>query len=239
MLSDGSSPRLRGTGTSGERRELLQRFIPAPAGNSPGRQALDGIHPVHPRACGEQVDVWRRGVLSPGSSPRLRGTAACPRTGWVWVRFIPAPAGNSLPTRTPSWGRPVHPRACGEQNRRTITASSTFGSSPRLRGTGGLGELNQRVHRFIPAPAGNSVNATHDNQVFAVHPRACGEQRSSCFPKNMPCGSSPRLRGTGAWVASSEIGQRFIPAPAGNRARDRANSAHSTVHPRACGEQWA
>ena len=50
----GSSPRLRGTGAAREKRDALDWFIPAPAGNSLHALGL-GLGPtVHPRACGEQ-----------------------------------------------------------------------------------------------------------------------------------------------------------------------------------------
>ena len=52
--TDGSSPRLRGTGLLIGVAALQGRFIPAPAGNSTWRKAGSGRRPVHPRACGEQ-----------------------------------------------------------------------------------------------------------------------------------------------------------------------------------------
>ena len=54
-------------------------------------------------------------------------------------------------------------------------------------------------------------------RVFAVHPRACGEQASHVLVVADELGSSPRLRGT------AEIGGPLDPL--------------GTVHPRACGEQ--
>ena len=53
-----------------------ERFIPAPAGNSHRADSAHGRNTVHPRACGEQRAFCIRGLLSIGSSPRLRGTAA-------------------------------------------------------------------------------------------------------------------------------------------------------------------
>ena len=51
---DGSSPRVRGTGSPPRREGSIPRFIPACAGNGPGRD-LDGRgHTVHPRVCGER-----------------------------------------------------------------------------------------------------------------------------------------------------------------------------------------
>ena len=49
-----------------------------------------------------------------------------------------------------------------------------------------------------------------------VHPRACGEHKSSISLPNPSTGSSPRLRGTLLDTGSQAFGLRFIPAPAGN-----------------------
>ena len=74
--------------------------------------------------------------------------------------------------------------------------AQTTGSSPRLRGTRGE-EIHDCVRRrFIPAPAGNTINELERLGVPAVHPRACGEHS---FGKRRQI----------------EL-KRFIPAPAGN-----------------------
>ena len=52
---NGSSPRLRGTVRPGVVVAVVDRFIPAPAGNSSGSTASQRANSVHPRACGEQT----------------------------------------------------------------------------------------------------------------------------------------------------------------------------------------
>ena len=49
------------------------------------------------------------------------------------------------------------------------------GSSPRLRGTHAKKGANPRRARFIPAPAGNTLEEIPDVIPESVHPRACGE----------------------------------------------------------------
>ena len=71
----GSSPRLRGTGGTSESGTSESGFIPAPAGNRPRGQVSRIPPAVHPRACGEQLDVPALHINDVGSSPRLRGTA--------------------------------------------------------------------------------------------------------------------------------------------------------------------
>ncbi len=90
----GSSPRLRGTVKHVLPVVGIFRFIPAPAGNGPGNPFDVWPRTVHPRACGERVNIRMNDPSKAGSSPRLRGTVALRLAIRVQPRFIPAPAGN-------------------------------------------------------------------------------------------------------------------------------------------------
>ena len=133
----GSSPRLRGTPRQ-QRRELgIDRFIPAPAGNTAGVSHRNADRTVHPRACGEHLTIVACARNADGSSPRLRGTHLRARRQRRHDRFIPAPAGNTVSL----W--------------QCVLAAS--GSSPRLRGTPRARCQALAKRRFIPAPAGNTT----------------------------------------------------------------------------------
>ena len=255
----GSSPRLRGTVSTA--RISLSRFIPAPAGNrnckalrwlrsfgsSPRLRGTGSKHSdlmfdatgSSPRLRGTgliPVDVHAMPPL--GSSPRLRGTDAQSNRQRRRRRFIPAPAGNSMTPGTRR-GLSVHPRACGEQQRQPYCQCQNTGSSPRLRGTESCCGCCPAGSRFIPAPAGNRSSQVASTPKSSVHPRACGEQLLSKELRQLPPGSSPRLRGTGKTSATEPATSRFIPAPAGNSWSAEPFAARHTVHPRACGEQWS
>ena len=212
----GSSPRLRGTQAgSGDRCEP-RRFIPAPAGNSPSPICLTRRQAVHPRACGELNPAFIFPLAYAGSSPRLRGTPMADSGSLQALRFIPAPAGNSLRRSSLRSPIPVHPRACGELRLPTRPSPPVRGSSPRLRGTLAVRPIGAPVHRFIPAPAGNSPRLPVWPSVPPVHPRACGELTFRAIAAALNAGSSPRLRGTHRKDTRNERRKRFIPAPAGN-----------------------
>ena len=213
----GSSPRLRGTDYSKGARLSIDRFIPAPAGNGCALTRRIGLSPVHPRACGERCHQVGSSVFHPGSSPRLRGTGLTLSRVSLPVRFIPAPAGNGLPTWCMTAACTVHPRACGERIASDVMWFGWYGSSPRLRGTASHRGFSRPLRRFIPAPAGNG--------------------RARKKPRLCSFGSSPRLRGTVHRKPVLEVAARFIPAPAGNGARQFMNSLEDSVHPRACGER--
>ena len=256
-LSDGSSPRLRGTLVLPMALKRRHRFIPAPAGNSPARSCRHAWASVHPRACGELQVVGVQPVLAAGSSPRLRGTrrGAAPRLppGTVHPRacgeldsvraFAAEGCGSSPRLRgTPNnsdyltcWYRFI-PAPAGNSMCCAASSAPVAGSSPRLRGTLLLASRNRRRLRFIPAPAGNSARSGNGHGRLPVHPRACGELYMGPQGERLLTGSSPRLRGTHRSLNCPGAVYRFIPAPAGNSSRLRRRTPDSTVHPRACGE---
>ena len=172
------------------------RFIPACAGNRRRLVVPLVYRPVHPRVCGEQE---RRQLVRPvlsGSSPRVRGTEVGHYGFGIIGRFIPACAGNSVHGEIAGVALPVHPRVCGEQGIRGGLPVVTFGSSPRVRGTGLIVDKRADALRFIPACAGNSLVYAFAFYDPPVHPRVCGEQPDARIPRSRHTGSSPRVRGT-------------------------------------------
>src|SRR5690606_2779644 len=111
-----------------------------------------------------------------GTSPRLRGTG--PKAYWTKFqeRYIPASAGNRVAVQAIPGEIPVHPRVCGEQGQHMILKATETGTSPRLRGTGPLGDALFLIARYIPASAGNRSPGTDALATAPVHPRVCGEQ---------------------------------------------------------------
>ena len=110
----GSSPHLRGTHTRMYADSYSSRFIPAPAGNTSSISSSLRLGTVHPRTCGEHstcIDVFLR---DSGSSPHLRGTRVDVARRVMELRFIPAPAGNTLSGCCRYSRTAVHPRTCGE-----------------------------------------------------------------------------------------------------------------------------
>ena len=151
----GSSPRVRGTEHSDIRGKSFIRFIPAGAGNSQQNPGFRQRLTVHPRGCGEQRICATVLPGMPGSSPRVRGTAAVGNVRTVAARFIPAGAGNRRICSPLVDIKPVHPRGCGEQAVSRSTRTWFAGSSPRVRGTVIAILARVAIRRFIPAGAGN------------------------------------------------------------------------------------
>ena len=131
----------------------------------------------------------------------------------------------------------VHPRVCGEQCSRRRLLRVSFGSSPRVRGTVCRVTFDDQIPRFIPACAGNRSSDGDPDPCWSVHPRVCGEQLILKPLSRAACGSSPRVRGTGSGFGAAVLGNRFIPACAGNSDKVPIMLDKASVHPRVCGEQ--
>ena len=171
----GSSPRMRGTLQRDRYAEGRHRFIPAYAGNTATRNAIGFEYPVHPRVCGEHTSIQYHAVARYGSSPRMRGTRKLKPQARIQYRFIPAYAGNTSSQADLIPSRSVHPRVCGEHLRCPWSTRKSSGSSPRMRGTRGIGGYRVPKGRFIPAYAGNTWLSPVISGYGPVHPRVCGE----------------------------------------------------------------
>ena len=70
------------------------------------------------------------------------------------------------------------------------------GSSPLTRGTPTNLTQSQDTNRFIPAYAGNSIDAYEGDDIWTVHPRLRGELKRLLSTVFTDEGSSPLTRGT-------------------------------------------
>ena len=129
-----------------------------------------------------------------------------------------------------------HPRAGGEHGVTPPEIFRALGSSPRWRGTRiQCGKYNS-VPRIIPALAGNTRAAATEKGRTPDHPRAGGEHVGEDYMERRDAGSSPRWRGTLGRVERFGVGERIIPALAGNTFPLSSTLSHQTDHPRAGGE---
>ena len=153
----GSSPHARGTLFHHRTQCRQPRFIPACAGNAAIRPLVPTTPPVHPRMRGERVSPYTRPAIFTGSSPHARGTHATSAYARVWVRFIPACAGNASLQKCLICSNAVHPRMRGERSISSYLTIDKYGSSPHARGTRKPSSHFHGNSRFIPACAGNAL----------------------------------------------------------------------------------
>ncbi len=233
----GSSPHARGTLRSCGDPSPSYRIIPACAGNALPHGRRKTGSPDHPRMRGERA--VRRGAerARDGSSPHARGTLTpicrqcCP------PRIIPACAGNASSHSANAAQRPDHPRMRGERTTPRRHQHSAPGSSPHARGTLNAFLGNDRVHRIIPACAGNALRRQSRPPLTADHPRMRGERRFRQQVGDAGIGSSPHARGTQGWKVKIDNGWRIIPACAGNAGEHGLLHGRPADHPRMRGER--
>ena len=167
----------------------------------------------------------------------MRGAVAVRNVVVQDLGIIPARAGSRLGLGFASVWIGDHPRACGEQMRKSVARMASRGSAPRVRGAAvqscdafGLGGI-------IPARAGSSTCSMACTRAAGDHPRACGEQRLAMAYSDYGSGSSPRVRGAGPKLKPTYAHGGIIPARAGSRTWTELSKTRIRDHPRACGEQ--
>ena len=130
----GTSPRMRGKLTSGQRIINIFGNIPAYAGKT-GKVAFYLLEAEeHPRVCGENFRLLLLRIGHGGTSPRMRGKQLIEIYATLNARNIPAYAGKTaMRFRSKSFAE-EHPRVCGENGTRGGFMSSVGGTSPRMRG---------------------------------------------------------------------------------------------------------
>src|SRR5690625_5297303 len=152
----GSSPRVRGTPYQRGDLLVVNRFIPAGAGNTCAYWCSTTGAPVHPRGSGTHLHHVAASHLITCSPPRMRGTHVPIGRQRMERRFIPAGAGNTSIISLQSISLTVHPRGCGEHAVTILFGIAFIGSSPRVRGTLTRKCEQQPGVRFIPAGAGST-----------------------------------------------------------------------------------
>ncbi len=177
------------------------------------------LNAVYPRWRGELTNAAHQGVSSSGLSPLARGTPIHILINHQNKRFIPAGAGNSQYHYIKECRIPVYPRWRGELGAVFTVHCANLGLSPLARGTHILIGIHELRPRFIPAGAGNSATRWQSSYPTTVYPRWRGElffqlQHCCCID-----GLSPLARGTLNQVVVLSAAGRFIPAGAGNSAR--------------------
>ena len=153
-LTTGSSPRMRGSLSIMGVSTIPIGIIPAHAGLTSLRHALNLLRRDHPRACGAHCHGGDEGNAKQGSSPRMRGSQMMMGAGGVKRGIIPAHAGLTSLSSSARSASGDHPRACGAHRSGAKTSSSLSGSSPRMRGSPRPVSSSWPLPGIIPAHAG-------------------------------------------------------------------------------------
>ncbi len=150
----GLSPRVRGNHYRASQSFLINRSIPACAGEPGFHCSILSFLPVYPRVCGGTDSEPKEISWEEGLSPHVRGNL---RRGEGWSggeRSIPACAGEPGGADYVDGQYPVYPRVCGGTTFASMVLPNPPGLSPRVRGNLLRAMRISTMRRSIPACAG-------------------------------------------------------------------------------------
>ena len=153
----------------------------------------------------------------------------------LWLE-IPAYAGSTRTSATPTGTAPDHPRIRGEHGSGQDGKRCGVGSSPHTRGARPSACRSCRRRGIIPAYAGSTNLPARRHQIPGDHPRIRGEHAARITPQTLAGGSSPHTRGALHPRARRVQEHGIIPAYAGSTPASRSQPSPTTDHPRIRGE---
>ena len=233
--SRGLSPRVRGNRSPAAPGGGPPGSIPACAGEPhPGGEPSPGLT-VYPRVCGgTQAPPAGRDPRA-GLSPRVRGNRFHRLSSSEMLRSIPACAGEPAAIVVLASSDKVYPRVCGGTHQLRLRPGAQPGLSPRVRGNRQRRAEAHRLHRSIPACAGEPVLSSLEQRTVRVYPRVCGGTNTSPGHRCFLAGLSPRVRGNQSSHENRDGMTGSIPACAGEPGTGRAVGQAHPVYPRVCG----
>ena len=138
-----------------------------------------------------------------------------PPVAELYLRSIPAHAGEPRPRSRDTPPTRVYPRACGGTHRKVVKDDGQQGLSPRMRGNpGNTADENERAGS-IPAHAGEPGAGGVKVDAPQVYPRACGGTPAGLAAVVFGPGLSPRMRGNPIFLLWEIPLMGSIPAHAG------------------------
>ena len=195
-LTQGLSPRVRGSLALTLSSRRVSRSIPTCAGEPGFLSEIVEVHQVYPHVCGGAV--VHRPLLSgsTGLSPRVRGSRM---QGTIRERekgSIPTCAGE--PIRRLGATRPtgVYPHVCGGADSPTVEDLGAAGLSPRVRGSRQRSRRTGSLRRSIPTCAGEPAIPALGPDNREVYPHVCGGALQDLSRYCLISGLSPRVRGS-------------------------------------------
>ena len=124
---------------------------------------------------------------------------------------------------------------CGGTHRWCDPEHIVHGLSPRVRGNLRRSHLAYRLHRSIPACAGEPSEQEARGSRRTVNPRVCGGTVGTGSKGEPTHGQSPRVRGNRQPDSHVIPYLRSIPACAGEPSCGMSRPRSGTVYPRVCG----
>ena len=232
----GSPPRVWGKPSNPTLLTTTDRFTPTRVGKTGAFFSAPCTPAVHPHACGENTGFCRDARPLPGSPPRVWGKRGRRDAAGDIDRFTPTRVGKTRARTVKAQPYPVHPHACGENQRRRLVNCQPGGSPPRVWGKRTAAPRRPPAARFTPTRVGKTPAGAAPASSSPVHPHACGENRYSDSQVIGACGSPPRVWGKLQVREVFRRDDRFTPTRVGKTLLAARASKCFSVHSHACGE---
>ena len=129
--------------------------------------------------CGGSLCAMCAMASASGTSPRVRGKLLLGAGRLLFMRYIPACAGEASERDAHASAVEVHPRVCGGSHKTGRTIETDEGTSPRVRGKRAKFEACAAKYGYIPACAGEAAARSRRSASDRVHPRVCGGSSSA------------------------------------------------------------
>ena len=175
-FSAGSSPRVWGQEKHRNTHCVTRSIIPTRVGTSKSEHSDPKVIWDHPHACGDKQVDFLNDAFKEGSSPRVWGQDKWLKNRMSKLRIIPTRVGTSFTSEYLIKQLQDHPHACGDRTTKTLSASKTTGSSPRVWGQDSNYIGNNSNRRIIPTRVGTSELDCLTTPEAADHPHACGDK---------------------------------------------------------------
>ena len=231
----GLSPRGRGKRGKGGGKGVVQRSIPAWAGETQVRPGLWGLHSVYPRVGGGNESAGLDRQYPGGLSPRGRGKPRAKTPKRNRAGSIPAWAGETPGKSGFSARWAVYPRVGGGNQDPQHIGQPQQGLSPRGRGKHEHRSNSGNPRRSIPAWAGETTTQIEGVGYKRVYPRVGGGNSYRVEASLQSTGLSPRGRGKRGRNGNWPLFRRSIPAWAGETGLAVISPAEKGVYPRVGG----
>ncbi len=235
LATHGLSPPMRGKLTLPASSRRYAGSIPAHAGETGAACAICNPSRVYPRPCGGNNGLSPRLSQVRGLSPPMRGKLVTQVGGYARAGSIPAHAGETRVRSRPPSAAGVYPRPCGGNMTAPTQPSLLLGLSPPMRGKLVMGGPLILITRSIPAHAGETPCRVVRLSPTAVYPRPCGGNFVVLHPEEIMEGLSPPMRGKRPALDPHHVGNRSIPAHAGETPTTTSWASGTQVYPRPCG----
>ena len=233
--ASGLSPRGRGKRRAVVDSGKARGSIPAWAGETRPYQVYQGRGQVYPRVGGGNAPTLTICGVCPGLSPRGRGKRLRIVSLVVFLRSIPAWAGETRAGVHSKSERRVYPRVGGGNVVGAGPKKPSAGLSPRGRGKRSRRRPEKAVGGSIPAWAGETRYKTSTIDGRTVYPRVGGGNFAAADHIGVVEGLSPRGRGKRCLSLAAARCSGSIPAWAGETTFPSISAILGMVYPRVGG----